>query len=174
MLDDVVYNLWKGCQEIGGIDLWVKEDLGSKESLVTNIDTIFLQVLPIRGCEIEDERMELTYLPRDSVLSFVAFKVLVWLCVVFPELFHDILTHITVILLNLSSNLQLIFRRDGGHVPSLTDKIQNKLGDITTGNGYMLNSTANDISLGARDNVCDTIPGINNCSSECAVCYSVR
>ena len=42
LLDDAVDDLGKRCQEVGGVDLWVEEDLRGEESLVTDVDFVFL------------------------------------------------------------------------------------------------------------------------------------
>ena len=98
-----------------------------------------------------------TYLASDGVLSLITFKELVWLNVILPELFHDILAYIRIVLLDLSSNLQLVFRRNSNHIPSLTNKVQYELGNVTTGDGYMLDGTSDDIPFGTRNHVSNTI-----------------
>ena len=42
LLNDVVDDLGKRVQEVGGIDLRVEEDLGGKETFVTNVNAVFL------------------------------------------------------------------------------------------------------------------------------------
>jgi len=42
LLNDIVNYLRERGQEIGRIDLWVEENLGREEPLISNIDTIFL------------------------------------------------------------------------------------------------------------------------------------
>ena len=42
LLDDVVYDLWQGSEEIGGVDLGVEEDLGCKEAFIAHIYRVFL------------------------------------------------------------------------------------------------------------------------------------
>ena len=98
-----------------------------------------------------------TYLAGNSVLSLITFKELVRLNVILPELLHDILAYIRVVLLNLSSNLQLVFWGYGNHIPSLTNEVQYELCDVTTGDGYMLDGTSDDIPFGTRNHVSNTI-----------------
>ena len=98
-----------------------------------------------------------TYLASDGVLPLITFKELVRLNVILPELLHDILAHIRVVLLDLSSNLQLVFRGHSNHIPSLSDKVQYELCNVTTGDGYMLDGTSDDIPFGTRNDVSDTI-----------------
>jgi len=42
LLNDIVNYLRERGQEIGRIDLWVEENLGREEPLISHIDTIFL------------------------------------------------------------------------------------------------------------------------------------
>ena len=42
LLDNAVDDLGKRRKEVGGVDLWVEEDLRGEESLVTNVDFVFL------------------------------------------------------------------------------------------------------------------------------------
>ena len=98
-----------------------------------------------------------TYLASDSVLSLITFKELVWFDVILPELFHDILANIRVVLLNLSSKLQLVFRGYSNHISSLTNKVQHELRNVTTSDGYMLDGTSDDIPFGTRNHVSNTI-----------------
>ena len=43
LLNDVVDDLGKRVQEVGGIDLRVEEDLGGKEALVADVNGVFLR-----------------------------------------------------------------------------------------------------------------------------------
>ena len=115
-----------------------------------------------------------TYLAGNSVLSLITFKELVWFDVILPELFHDILANIRVVLLNLSSKLQLVFRGYSNHISSLTNKVQYELGNVTTGDGYMLDGTSDDIPFGTRNDMSYTITRVDDSSSECTVGDTVR
>lgn len=43
LLDDIVDNVWKWRQEIGRVDLRIKEDFRGQEALVADIDRVFLR-----------------------------------------------------------------------------------------------------------------------------------
>jgi hypothetical protein len=107
------------------------------------------------------------------MLSIKSLKILVRLRIVLPELPDDILAHITIILLHFSGNLQLILRRYIDSLSTLSHQVQHKLRDIASGDWDVLDGTSNDVPLCTRDNVCDTIPGIDDCAGESAVGDSV-
>ena len=60
-------------------------------------------------------------------------------------------------------------RRNSGHFPTLTQQVQHELGDITTGNGDMLDGTADDITFRAGNDVRDTIARVNDGAGKCAI-----
>ena len=103
------------------------------------------------------------------MLTIVPLKVLVRLLVVLPKLAHYVLTDITVALLDLACNLQLILRRHVRHLPSLSHQVEHELRDITTSNRDMLDSAPDDISFGTGNNVGNTIARVDNSSSESTV-----
>jgi hypothetical protein len=107
------------------------------------------------------------------MLALITFKVFQGLLVVFPEFPHDILTNITVILFDLSCNLQLIFRRHIGHFTPFSHQIENKLRDIASSNGYVLDRTSDDVTFGAGNNVGDTVTRVDDCSSKITIRNSV-
>ena len=107
------------------------------------------------------------------MLSIKPFKILVWLRIVLPKLPDDILTHIAIILLHLSRNLQLILRWHIDSLPTLSHQVQHKLRDIAPGDWDVLDCTSNDVPFRTRDNVRDTIPGVDNSSSERTIGDSV-
>lgn len=72
------------------------------------------------------------------MLSFESLEVLVRFRIILPELLHDILTHIAVVLLHFTSDLQLILRRNSRHLAPLTQEVEHELGDVATGDGYVL------------------------------------
>jgi hypothetical protein len=41
--DDIVDDLGKRSEEVGGVDLRVEEDLGSEEALISDVDRVFLE-----------------------------------------------------------------------------------------------------------------------------------
>ena len=107
------------------------------------------------------------------MLPVIPLKMLVRLCIILPKLPDDVLTHITVILLYLPCDLQLILRRDINGLSTLSHQVQYELRDIASSDGDVLDGAPNDVPFGARNNVCDTIPRVNDCSGEGAVSDSV-
>jgi hypothetical protein len=118
---------------------------------------------------LEIEILEVADLARHRILSFVLDKIFVRFPVVLPVLLHDVLTHIAIHFLHLSSNLQLILRRNGRQLPSFPHKIQHKLADVSPGDWNMFDRTPDDIPLSTRDNVGDTIARVNNRPSQRAI-----
>lgn len=108
------------------------------------------------------------------MFSLIPLKVLVRLRVILPELLHNILTHITIVLLHLPSHLQLVLRRNSSHLTTLSHEVEHELGDIATGDGYVLDGGADDIALSTGNDVSDTVSGIDNGAGESAVCDAVR
>ena len=43
LLHNTIDDLWKRGKEVGRVDLWVEEDFGREETLITNIHSIFLR-----------------------------------------------------------------------------------------------------------------------------------
>ena len=103
------------------------------------------------------------------MFSIVPRKVLIRLLVILPELLHDVLAHIAVLLLDLPGDLQLVFRRDIGHLSALTHEVEHELGDITTGDGDVLDGTPNNITLRAGNDVGNTVSGVDDGTRERAV-----
>jgi hypothetical protein len=118
------------------------------------------------GPYLETSGLDTTNLARYSVFSIVFSEILVGLRVILPVLLHDVLANVAVQFLHLSCNLQLIFGRNGRHLPSFSHQIQHELGDIPTGDGDMFDRAPDDVPLSARDYVGDTIARVNNCSGE--------
>jgi hypothetical protein len=114
-----------------------------------------------------------TYPSCDAVLSVVSFEIFVRLRIVLPELFNDILTNITEILLNLSGNLELVLRRHRRHLPTFSHEIQDKLGDITSRNRDMLDRASDNVALRAGDNVGNAVPGVDDGSGQRTIRDSV-
>lgn len=67
----------------------------------------------------------------------------------------------------------MILRGNSSHFTSLSHEVQYELGDIASCYRNVLDGTSNDVSVRAGDNVRDTITGIDNRSSECAIGDSV-
>jgi hypothetical protein len=90
--------------------------------------------------------------------------------VVLPKLLHYVLTDIAVPLLDGTSYLQLILGWNSRHLPSLSKKIQDKLRNVPSGDGDMLDGTTNDISICNRNDVRYTIAAIDDCACEDLIC----
>lgn len=118
--------------------------------------------------------MLVTHASCDTVLPIKPLEILVWLRIILPELLHNVLTHIAEVLLHFPCNLQLILRRNIDSLSTLSHQVQYELGDVASGDGDVLNGTSDDVPFCTRDNVRDTVSGINDCASESAVCDSVR
>lgn len=103
------------------------------------------------------------------MLALVPFKVLQRILVILPKLPDDILTHVTIIFLHLASDAELVLRGYRRHLSTLPHQIEHELGDIATSNGDMFDRAPNDVPLGTGDDVSDTVPGVDDSSSECAI-----
>lgn len=114
-----------------------------------------------------------TYASGHGVFSFKSLEILVWLSIVLPELIHDVLAHVAVILLDLRGDLHLILRGYGGHLTTFSHQVEHELGDVPTGDWDVLDGASDDIALRARDNVGDTITRVNHSTGEGSVCDSV-
>ena len=93
----------------------------------------------------------------DTMLALESLKVLVGLFIVFPKLPDDILTNITVILLDLARNLEVVFRRNSRHFPPLPHQVEHKLRNITSSDRDMLDRTSDDIAFSAGNDVRHTV-----------------
>ncbi len=127
------------------------------------------------GVESDDvqDSMSITYPSGDTMLTLIPLKVLVWLDVVLPELFDDILAHIAERLFHLSRDFQLILWRNSSHLASLPKEVQHKLGNVPSCNRDMFDSTSDDVSFCAGDNMSNAITRINNGPGKSTVCDSV-
>lgn len=123
----------------------------------------------LSGCEI----LNAAYSPSNTVLSIVPLEVFVRLFIVLPEFSHNVLAHVTVILLDLPSCLHLVLWGNLCHLPSLSHKIQHKLCDIPSSDWNMLDRTTNNVALSNRNDVSDPITRVDNGTSERAVSDTV-
>ena len=110
---------------------------------------------------------------RDAVFVLETLDVLAGLGIVFAELLDDILADITVVLFHLGCNFQVLLGRNIGRLSTLTQQVQHELCNITASNGDVLDGTTDNIAFGARNDVCDTITRVNDCSCEGAICDTV-
>ena len=173
LLNNSINDLRERSQEIGRVNLGVKEDFGRKESLVSNVDAVWLCGFSQHSL-LEIGVLEAANLARDRILSIVLDKVLVRFPVILSVLLHDVLTHVAIRFLHLSSNLQLILGGYDRQLPSFSHQIQHKLADVSTSDGNMLDGAPDHVPLSTRDNVRDTIARVNDRSSERAIRDLVR
>lgn len=82
------------------------------------------------------------------MLTLVSLEISGRVGVVFAELFDNILTDIAVVLFDGASDDHLIFRRNNGGLPALSEQVLHELADITPSNGDVLDSRPNYVSFG--------------------------
>mmetsp|Transcript_20902 Transcript_20902/g.23640 ORF Transcript_20902/g.23640 Transcript_20902/m.23640 type:complete len:243 (+) Transcript_20902:681-1409(+) len=86
------------------------------------------------------------------------------LFVIFVQLRQGILSNITVLLFDLLRYFQQFF---SGHLlSSISQRIQNKVGNISTCKRDMLDATSDDISIYNRNDMGNTVARINNSSRQ--------
>ena len=107
------------------------------------------------------------------MLALVSCKVLVRLLVVLPELLHDVLAHVAVLLLDLARNLELVLGRHVRHLAALAHEVEHELGDVASGNGDVLDRAPDNVPLRAGDDVRDTVAGVDDSAGEGTVCNAV-
>ncbi len=100
------------------------------------------------------------------MLAIEPLEKLVRLRIVLPEFLDYVLAHIRIILLDLPGNLQLVFRWHMRHLSALSHQIEHELRDVSSGNWDMLDSATDDIALRTRDDVSDTVTGIDDRASQ--------
>ena len=141
-MDNAVDDDGKGREEVGRVDLGVEEYLGSEEALVAYVD----RDLAAAG------------LP-DHVLGEAAA-----VAVEARELLDDVRAYIAVFLLDLLGGLQRAIR-----LSPVSQQGLYEIGDVTASDGNGLDGGADDVSFGDRDDVRDTITGIDNSAGQRAV-----
>lgn len=117
--------------------------------------------------------MRFTYPSGDGMLAFIPLEILVRLLVILSELLHDVLATVAERFFDFACYLQVVLRGYSGHFTSFPHEVQYELGDIASCYGNVLDSTSDDVSVRAGDNVRYTIAGIDDRSSECAIGDSV-
>ena len=95
-LDDSVNDLGEGSQKVGRVDFGVEEDFRGEETLVSDVEVVFLVCQHVSGCSDHS-----THPSSDAVLAGETGKVLVRIGVVLFELFDDILADVGVVLFDL-------------------------------------------------------------------------
>jgi len=74
------------------------------------------------------------------MLALEPRKVLERVHIVLPKFLNDVLAHVAVVLLDLSSDLELVLRRNARHLSTLSEQVEDELADVATGNGDVLDS----------------------------------
>ena len=96
------------------------------------------------------------------MLSLVPRKVLVRLLVVLPELLHDVLAHVAVLLLDLACDLELVLGRHVRHLAALAHEVKHELGDVAPCDGNVLDRAPDHVPLRTGDDVRDTVAGVEH------------
>uniref|UniRef100_A0A1I8GGM3 ANK_REP_REGION domain-containing protein n=1 Tax=Macrostomum lignano TaxID=282301 RepID=A0A1I8GGM3_9PLAT len=137
-LDHVVHGFGQRSLEVRVGKLRVEEDLGGQESLVADIHSE-------RGIV-------------DGVDARVRLNPLGALRVVLVELLRDVRAHVAVALLDGLGGVHAHVRRDA-HL-AFAQQLLNEESDVAAGDGDMLNAAADDVAVGHRDDVGDTVAGV--------------
>jgi hypothetical protein len=123
---------------------------------------------------VDQRREAQSYAACDRVLAVVPLEILVGLRVVLSELLDNVLAHVRVIFLDLPGDLQLVFGRHLRHLTTLSHQVEHELRNVTPGNRDVLDCAADDIALGARDDVSDTVARVDDGAGERAVRDAIR
>lgn len=135
VLDDIVNDGGEGDSEVAGEDLRVEENLGTEETLVTDVDLVGSL------CDLVD--------------ALLHSEPLFGLRVVLSELLSDIGADVAVLLLDALSNLQRLRRGDG--LTTLTVEGLNERRDITTSERDVLDRRSNDVTFSDGNNVGNSV-----------------
>ena len=80
------------------------------------------------------------------MLALVPREELVRLLVVLPELLHDVLADVAVLLLDPAGDLELVLGRNARHLAALAHQVEHELGDVAAGDGDVLDREARPVS----------------------------
>lgn len=142
LLNHAIHHFRKRGEEVGRRNFGVEKDLGRKESFVPHIDRVLAT--------------------SDGVFAFETFKVLVRVFIVSSKFADNVLADIRVVLLDLLCHPTRVFGWNVGRFAAFSKQLLDKVGDIPSGNGDMLDSRADNIPFSHRDHVGDTITRIND------------
>jgi hypothetical protein len=115
-----------------------------------------------------------SYATRHRVFAIVSLEILVRLHVVLSELLDDVLAHVRVIFLDLPGDLELVFGRHLRHLAPLSHQVEHKLRNVAPGDRDVFDGAANDVALGARDDVRHAVARVDHGAGERAVRDAVR
>ena len=108
------------------------------------------------------------------MLAVVPLEMLVGLRVVLSELLDDVLTHVRIILLDLSGNLQLVLGRHLRHLATLSHEIEHELRDVPPGYRDVFDGAPDYVALSAGDDMGHAVARVDDRASERAVGHTVR
>ena len=127
----------------------MKEDLGSHESFVADIDR--------------------EQLFGDVVDAVVLFEPLARLLVILGELFDNVGTHVAELLLDRLGRVERLLGRNADL--ALLEQILHKVGDVAAADGYVFDAAADDVAVGHRDDVGDTIAAVDDDARQRSLVY---
>lgn len=134
-LNDVVDHGGKGREEVGAVNFGVEEDLGSEETLVSDVDG-----------DLTATRVKHRVLDEAGGVPVVS-----------GELLDNIGADVAVLLLNLLGRLERRVR-----LASITQQRLHEVGQVATCDGDRLDGGSNDVSLSDRDDVGNTVTRVND------------
>jgi hypothetical protein len=108
------------------------------------------------------------------MLAVVPLEILVGLGVVLSELLDDVLTHVRIVLFDLSGDLELVFGWHLRHLAALSHEIEHELGDVPAGYRDVFDGAADHVALGAGDDMGHTIARVDDCAGQRAVGHAIR
>jgi hypothetical protein len=147
VLDDIVDYSGERDGEVAREDLRVEEDLGTQETLVTNINLVGLL--------------------SDLVGAILDLEPLLRFRIILSELLSNVGADVAVLLLDTLSNLKRLGGRNG--LTTLTVQGLHKRRDITSSQGDVLNRASNNVTFGDRDHVGNSISRIDDGTGQCAL-----
>lgn len=108
------------------------------------------------------------------MLAIVPLEKLVGLRVVLSELLDDVLTHVRIILLDLSGDLQLVLGRHLHHLTALSHEIEHKLRDVPPCYRDVFDGAPDHVALGAGDDMGHAVARVDDRAGERTVYHAVR
>lgn len=115
-----------------------------------------------------------SYTTGHRMLAIVPLEILVGLRVVLSELLDDVLTHVRIILLDLSGDLQLVLGRHLRHLAALSHEIEHELRDVPPGYRDVFDGAPDHVALGAGNDMGHAVARVDDRASERAVGHAVR
>lgn len=91
--------------------------------------------------------------------------------IVLAKLLDDITADIGIVLLDALRDLEHVFRWDVGRLAAVSEQLLGEEGEVLAGNGDVLDGGANDIAVGYRNDVGDTITRVDHSAGKRAVLH---